>query len=63
MGIQCTRQVTRRQAEALYVERHREAAERRLRAEAVLLDNQALEKAIEEHFYNYDIVAEGEEDR
>ena len=62
MSIQSTRKVTRTQAEGLYVARHREQAERRLRAEAVLLDNEQLEAAIDEHFHNYLIVAEGEED-
>lgn len=56
MGIQSTRDITREEAEARYIEKRKKEQEKYFKAEAVLLEKQELEDYIEETFDNYNII-------
>ena len=53
MGVQSTIEITREDAEKKYVEMKLETRRKTYEQIAALLDDEALEDAIEEHFYNY----------
>lgn len=55
MSIQSTIDISRKEAEDKYVENKKNDAMRKLRSEALMLDNKELENAIDEEFYNYRI--------
>jgi hypothetical protein len=53
MGIQSTTELTREEAERLYVAKRQKEFERKFRAEAVAMCDEDLERAIESQFDNY----------
>ena len=56
MGIQSTLQLTRRQAEERYVEKKKTEVLRRVLAEAVVMADEELCAALEEEFFNFQII-------
>ena len=56
MGIQSTITLSREKAEALYIKKKKEEMHKQFKAQAGVIDTDALEYYLESEFYNYSII-------